>query len=111
MEEALRHRYMKEYHLPEDEPVARCPFNTEDNDDTTTKTVADWKGKEREFAVRQLFLMRNLVKKNLNNFFEMFIFKIPILNFRDCLERIAFALHEEENVFFIFCQQCPSSSA
>jgi hypothetical protein len=43
VEEALRHPYMADYHLPEDEPTAEQPFDIEDNNDTA-KTLAEWRG-------------------------------------------------------------------
>jgi hypothetical protein len=43
VEEALRHPYMADYHLPEDEPTAEQPFDIEDNNDSA-KTLAEWRG-------------------------------------------------------------------
>ncbi|KAL3095599.1 hypothetical protein niasHT_024425 [Heterodera trifolii] len=42
VEESLLHPYMRDYHLPADEPVAAQPFNIEDGDDMA-RSVADWK--------------------------------------------------------------------
>jgi p38 MAP kinase len=42
VEEALTHPYVQEHHLPSDEPIAKEPFNIDDQNDAT-RTIEEWK--------------------------------------------------------------------
>ena len=44
VEEALNHPFVVEHHLPSDEPVAKQPFNIDDQNDAA-RTIEEWKGK------------------------------------------------------------------
>jgi serine/threonine protein kinase len=42
VEEALTHPYVQEHHLPSDEPIAKEPFNIDDQNDAA-RTIEEWK--------------------------------------------------------------------
>ncbi|KAI6176185.1 Mitogen-activated protein kinase [Aphelenchoides bicaudatus] len=42
VEDALKHEYMSEYYLPDDEPLAEKPFNIDDNTSTSVEYWKEW---------------------------------------------------------------------
>jgi serine/threonine protein kinase len=59
VEEALKHPYMKEYFLPEDEPVAENPFDI--NDSGASNSTEYWKGKPHLDLDRKIIVFPEII--------------------------------------------------